>query len=102
MLWRTNHFHNVDYAMLFPGDLKGDGFELMSRTQRCTPNLFTPQYYCVSHHGSLNGHPDVPFVVVLFLFVWATIRLRLFSWDEMELTRVYMNIIPLYHFGETD
>lgn len=45
-------------AMIFPGDLEDNDFKAMSSTPKCTPYLYKADYYCVSHHGSLNGHPQ--------------------------------------------
>ena len=44
--------------MVFPGDLEQKGFEKMSGAGTCSPYLFDADYYIVSHHGSLNGHPS--------------------------------------------
>lgn len=43
--------------MVFPGDLEQNGFNNMSSSGKCGSNLFYSDYYVVSHHGSLNGHP---------------------------------------------
>lgn len=40
-------------SILFPGDIEDDGWAYISK---CIPNLSTSNYYCLSHHGSLNGH----------------------------------------------
>lgn len=45
--------------MVLPGDLEQDGFRAMSGHSPCQGNLSLTHYYIVSHHGSLNGHPDV-------------------------------------------
>lgn len=47
-------------TMVFPGDLEQEGFNNMSGTGNCGPNLFDAEFYVVSHHGSLNGHPTMP------------------------------------------
>lgn len=47
-------------SMVFPGDLEQDGFKRMSGEIPCQGNLTGIDYYAVSHHGSLNGHPVVP------------------------------------------
>lgn len=39
--------------MLFPGDLETDGWNELSC---CYPYLKHTDYYCISHHGSINGH----------------------------------------------
>jgi hypothetical protein len=43
--------------MVFPGDLEQKGFENMSYAGKCNAALFRADYYVVSHHGSINGHP---------------------------------------------
>ena len=45
--------------MTLPGDLETVGFKEMSGHAPCQGNLSLTHYYVVSHHGSLNGHPDV-------------------------------------------
>lgn len=47
-------------TMVFPGDLEQEGFNKMSGSGNCGPNLFDAEYYVASHHGSLNGHPTMP------------------------------------------
>ncbi len=47
-------------TMVFPGDLERKGFEEMSGHKPCRGNLSRTDYYVVSHHGSLNGHPTKP------------------------------------------
>lgn len=44
-------------SMVFTGDLEQKGFEKMSRAGTCSRYLFDGDYYVVSHHGSINGHP---------------------------------------------
>ena len=39
--------------MLFPGDLEQEGWDSILD---CKPYLWSTTYYCISHHGSLNGH----------------------------------------------
>lgn len=46
-------------VMTFPGDLETTGFKEMSGHAPCRGELSKTRYYMVSHHGSLNGHPDV-------------------------------------------
>ena len=46
-------------SMVFTGDLEQKGFKRMSEDRTCSPYLFDSDYYVVSHHGSLNGHPDM-------------------------------------------
>ncbi len=40
-------------SMLFTGDLEQDGWDSISD---CATYLWETTYYCISHHGSLNGH----------------------------------------------
>lgn len=47
-------------AMVFPGDLEKSGFNHMSGAATCVPYLVMSDYYIVSHHGSINGHPTMP------------------------------------------
>ena len=47
-------------SMAFPGDLEYKGFDNMSKSRRCSPFLCYSDYYVVSHHGSINGHPNRP------------------------------------------
>lgn len=47
-------------SMVFPGDLEHEGFKIMSGEPPCQGKLSGIDYYAVSHHGSLNGHPIVP------------------------------------------
>ena len=44
-------------SMVFTGDLEQKGFEKMSGAGTCSSYLFDANYYVVSHHGSVNGHP---------------------------------------------
>lgn len=48
------------HSMVFPGDLEEKGFDAMSSAGTCSRWLFDSDYYVVSHHGSINGHPDRP------------------------------------------
>ena len=48
------------HIMVLPGDLEQKGFENMSRAGKCSSELFKADYYVVSHHGSINGHPTMP------------------------------------------
>lgn len=48
------------HSMVFTGDLEREGFVNMSRTGTCSPYLCGADYYVVSHHGSINGHPVIP------------------------------------------
>ena len=47
-------------SMVFPGDLEKDGFDAMTKSRKCASELNASLYYVVSHHGSINGHPDFP------------------------------------------
>lgn len=46
-------------VMTLPGDLEKTGFKEMSGHMPCRGRLSKTHYYIISHHGSLNGHPDV-------------------------------------------
>ena len=46
--------------MVFPGDLECSGFNHMSGAATCSPFLADSDYYIISHHGSINGHPTKP------------------------------------------
>lgn len=48
------------HSMVFTGDLERKGFENMSKGGTCSRFLFDADYYLVSHHGSINGHPTMP------------------------------------------
>lgn len=41
-----------DISMVFPGDIETEGWDQVN----CLPWLNNATYYCVSHHGSINGH----------------------------------------------
>lgn len=43
--------------MVFPGDLERDGFNAMSSVGICSKDLFMSDFYVISHHGSITGHP---------------------------------------------
>ena len=45
--------------MVLPGDLEKKGFENMRGARRCSADLNHSDYYVVSHHGSINGHPMI-------------------------------------------
>ena len=53
-------FHLGGRAMVFPGDLERSGFNHMSGAATCSPFLADSDYYIISHHGSINGHPTKP------------------------------------------
>ncbi len=40
-------------SMLFPGDIETDGWD---NVDTCYPHMKKSDYYCISHHGSANGH----------------------------------------------
>lgn len=46
------------YSMIFPGDQEIEGFKEMSKTRNCSAWFSNANYYCISHHGSINGHPN--------------------------------------------
>jgi hypothetical protein len=50
-------FNIAHRTMVFPGDLEQDGFVIMPNKKTCNPFLCNVDYYIISHHGSLNGHP---------------------------------------------
>jgi len=54
------HIKIGDRSMVFPGDLEEQGFKKMTKEKGCSPFLFLANYYAISHHGSLNGHPTMP------------------------------------------
>lgn len=45
-------------SMVFPGDLEAEGFKDMAKSSKCSPWLHYSDFYAISHHGSLNGHPS--------------------------------------------
>lgn len=47
------HFGFNKKSIVFPGDLETEGWD---ETIECYPYLKECSYYCISHHGSLNGH----------------------------------------------
>lgn len=48
------------HSMVFTGDLEQNGFKSMTKAAECSPALFYSNYYAISHHGSINGHPVMP------------------------------------------
>lgn len=48
-----------DKTMVLTGDLEKKGFERMSGCVSCRGKLVQTDYYVISHHGSLNGHPTM-------------------------------------------
>ena len=47
-------------SMVFTGDLEQKGFKAMTSAAKCSPALYASNYYAISHHGSINGHPSMP------------------------------------------
>lgn len=47
------------HIMTLPGDLEQKGFENMRSVRKCSSDLHKSDYYVVSHHGSINGHPTM-------------------------------------------
>lgn len=45
--------------MVLPSDLETEGFRQMTSKHGCRTDLFYCSYYCLSHHGSINGHPQM-------------------------------------------
>lgn len=43
----------IDKSIVFPGDLQTEGWR---RVSHCIPYMSNCNYYCISHHGSMNGH----------------------------------------------
>lgn len=46
-------------SMVFTGDLEKEGFNQMTKSASCRFFLRGINYYAVSHHGSINGHPNI-------------------------------------------
>lgn len=46
-------------SMTLPRDLEQNGFEIMRNARKCSRELYRADYYVVSHHGSINGHPTM-------------------------------------------
>lgn len=42
-----------DNSIVFPGDIETQGWDSINK---CFPYLNKTSYFCISHHGSLNGH----------------------------------------------
>lgn len=40
-------------SILFPGDIETDGWDKIDCCRNCLKDI---DYYCISHHGSINGH----------------------------------------------
>ena len=47
-------------SMILPGDLEFAGINRMTNNRFCQTQYFYAQYYCISHHGSLTGHINLP------------------------------------------
>ncbi len=43
----------ADKSIVFPGDIETEGWNLIDK---CYPQFNKATYFCISHHGSLNGH----------------------------------------------
>ena len=52
-------FNIGGHSMVFTGDLEQEGFKSMTVMAMCSPALNSLNYYTISHHGSINGHPDM-------------------------------------------
>lgn len=46
--------------MIYPGDLEQDGWNVFKTQPNSMTAMSVADYYCVSHHGSDNGHVVVP------------------------------------------
>lgn len=53
-------FQFWDKQMICPGDLEQDGWNVFKRQVQSMTAMSVADYYCVSHHGSDNGHVVVP------------------------------------------
>ncbi len=54
--------YSLEFAgkrMILPGDLEKSGWNSMTCGSHCCTALNACDYYCVSHHGSINGHIDI-------------------------------------------
>lgn len=52
-------FNIGGHSMVLTGDLEQKGFKSMTTSAKCSPALYYSNYYTISHHGSINGHPDM-------------------------------------------
>ena len=53
-------FQFGDKQMIYPGDLEQDGWNVFKTQPNSMTAMSVADYYCVSHHGSDNGHVVVP------------------------------------------
>lgn len=53
-------FQFWDKQMIYPGDLEQDGWNVFKMQVQSMAAMSVADYYCVSHHGSDNGHVVVP------------------------------------------
>ena len=53
-------FQFGDKQMIYPGDLEQDGWNVFKTQPNSMTAMSVADYYCVSHHGSDNGHLVVP------------------------------------------
>lgn len=53
-------FQFWDKQMIYPGDLEQDGWDVFKMQANSMKAMSDADYYCVSHHGSDNGHVVVP------------------------------------------
>lgn len=53
-------FQFGDKQMIYPGDLEQDGWNVFKTQPNSMTAMSVADYYCVSHHGSENGHVVVP------------------------------------------
>ncbi len=55
IVYKFNFIANLNerISILFPGDIETKGWD---RINKCYPHLDDTNYYCISHHGSINGH----------------------------------------------
>lgn len=45
--------------MILPGDLEQKGWDTLTLNGTCCPALQNCDFFCISHHGSINGHIDI-------------------------------------------
>ena len=53
-------FQFLDKHIICPGDLEQDGWNVFKMQVQSMTAMSVANYYCVSHHGSDNGHVVVP------------------------------------------
>lgn len=67
-MWKFTKKNYLDHlrfgknSILFPGDIEDSGWKHINK---CRPYLSQSNYYCISHHGSINGHIRTVFSVYL-------------------------------------